>query len=401
MSKSKAYIALPIMNEPGLASVLEDMSKQTYKNIEIFVCVNQPESYSSNPDFLHIYEQNQNDLAFLRKLKHDFPLHIIDKSSQGKAWTAKNHGVGWARKTLMDAIALQAGEKDVIISMDGDTHYPSHYIASIMSVFAENTKVVGLANPYFHPLMEGNEAKAKAINRAVLRYEIYMRIYAIHLAMVGHPYAFTAVGSAMAAPVWAYKKIGGLTPHKSGEDFYFLQKLAKIGKIETYSGAIAYPSPRDSQRVFFGTGPAIIKGMQNDWKSYPIYPLYLFENIAQTYKAFACLYREDNITYPLYDFMQEKFGEDWHRPLRENAKTQAQFEKNCVEKLDALRTLQYLKMSYAQDDVVDSENVKFLLQKLNCNTFSDFDFSTADIESLDRLRCFLVDYEFQNKIIPI
>jgi hypothetical protein len=88
----------------------------------------------------------------------------------------------------------------------------------------ENSKnLLGIAIPYFHPLT-GNNVN----DRLILRYEIYMRHYLNNMLEIGNPYAFTAIGSAMAAKVSAYRKVGGLTPVKSGEDFYFIQKLKKI-----------------------------------------------------------------------------------------------------------------------------------------------------------------------------
>ncbi|MEG2336403.1 MAG: hypothetical protein RSC04_01520 [Bacteroidales bacterium] len=398
MFVSKAYIALPIMNEPDLAMVMADIAKQTYQNMEVFVCVNQAEVPRLQIKKDVSYLQNQKTLLYLQSLDYPFPLHIIDKSSEGKAWTLQNYGVGMARKTLMDAIVSQANFKDVILSMDADTHYPCEYVASVMAVFNAKPKAVGLANPYFHPLVETSQSYASAINKAILRYEIYMRTYAFHLGLTKHPYSFTAIGSAMALPVWAYCKIGGLSPHKSGEDFYLFQKLAKIGPIETFSGTVAYPSPRASQRVCFGTGPAVIKGMQNDWKSYPIYPLSLFQNIEKTYQAFARLYTEDISDYPLYTFLSDKFGLDWYRPLRKNAKTQAQFQKNCVEKLDALRSLQYLKASYTQNDAEDSKNLQNLLNILAYPHCTHFDFTTASVEDLDQIRCFLAGYNWEMRM---
>ncbi len=91
--------------------------------------------------------------------------------------------------------------------------------------------------------------------------------------------SFTAIGSAMALPVKSYRAIGGMTPHKSGEDFYFLQKLRKFGKVLTWNKEKVYPEARYSDRVFFGTGPAMIKGRDGDWSSYPIYPFELFDEI--------------------------------------------------------------------------------------------------------------------------
>jgi hypothetical protein len=49
---------------------------------------------------------------------------------------------------------------------------------------------------------------------------------------------------------------------RAGEDFYFLQSLAKTSGVEQVKGTAVYPSPRRSSRVPFGTGRAM--GMMLD-----------------------------------------------------------------------------------------------------------------------------------------
>ena len=43
----------------------------------------------------------------------------------------------------------------------------------------------------------------------------------------------------------------------AGEDFYFLQQLARTVGIEQLTGTVVHPSPRASQRVPFGTGRSV------------------------------------------------------------------------------------------------------------------------------------------------
>ncbi len=117
----------------------------------------------------------------------------------------------------------------------------------LLNTFKHHPDAVALSVPYYHNLT-GDEEK----DRAILRYEIYMRYYAINLWRIGSPYNFTAVGSAMALPVWAYRAIGGITPHKSGEDFYFIQKLRKYrGNINLERGESLSGSPLFRPGVFW------------------------------------------------------------------------------------------------------------------------------------------------------
>jgi hypothetical protein len=394
-SSRKIYVALPAMNEmENMEAFMKCFWAQDYTNTELFVCVNQPDDWWKIPDKKAICENNLQSLGYLKSLQNN-SIHIIDKCSKGNGWTGKNFGVGQARKVLMDEIAKNATKHDIIVSLDADTHFNPNYFSTIVENFKKHPKAVALSVPYYHPLNEDPEA-----NRQILHYEIYMRYYALNLWRIGSPYSFTAIGSAMALPVWAYKAIGGITPHKSGEDFYFLQKLRKYGIVLSWNKEKVYPAARFSDRVFFGTGPAMIKGNQGDWNSYPIYPFHLFDEIRNFYDFFPVLF-EKEVETPLDEFILEKFGKKniWN-PLRENSKTKEQFVKACHQKFDALRTLQYLKWENSKNPQRDEE---ILLKYLNyfcpneISAFSfdinSFDFEKSSIDELDQIRELLVRIE--------
>jgi hypothetical protein len=175
----------------------------------------------------------------------------------------------------------------------------------------------------------------------------------------------------MAVRVDAYRKIGGIAPKKSGEDFYFLQQLCKIGKVATRNSVVVYPETRLSNRVFFGTGPALIKGVGGDWSSYPIYSPKLWDEIARIYKDFTLYFSPDDI---------QKF--------RTHSKTETQFQKFCHEKFDGLRILQYLKTRHAQNPQPDEVSLKENLEAFGIPITlpSDFSFETAEIMFLDEVR---------------
>ena len=432
------FAALPIMNEPNVENTIQQILTQTQPPKALYVCVNQPETYKTDPEKRHIFEQNQKTIEAIRKsVLHTFPvrhsreggnpiarglwdkpamtttIHIIDKSTTG--WDSKNHGVGWARKTLMDTINEIANPEDIIISLDADTEYPPEYFESVKNIFDKSkakgqgqkvatntanvsqanslspfalhplpTEIVALSNPYYHKLTD-----CETQNRAILRYEIYMRCYLKNLVRIGSPYAFTALGSAMAVRVEAYRKMGGMAPKKSGEDFYFLQQLSKIGTVITENTVTVYPATRLSDRVFFGTGPAMIKGVSGDWSSYPIYPPKLWDEVAKIYQNFE--------TY---------FSPEDYQKLKANSKTEAQLQKFCHEKFDALRILQYLKSKHASnpqpDEVGLMENLevfdsgrRFDFAQRPCEPCPErsrrahgtyFSFETAEIEVLDEIR---------------
>ncbi|MCF8227560.1 MAG: glycosyltransferase, partial [Bacteroidales bacterium] len=318
---------------------------------------------------------------------HAIPLEVLDRSSMGKGWRGKHHGVGWARKIAMDAINKVAEPEDLIVSIDADTFYPPEYLESLRKLFVDKPAKIAVSNPYYHKL-SGDEDQ----DRAMLRYEFYMRNYAINMMLIDSPYCFTALGSAMTIPVWAYRKVGGITPHKSGEDFYFLQKLRKSGELMLYNGVKVYPSGRKSDRVFFGTGPAIIKGLQGEWDSYPIYHHKLFEDVGITYASFERLFTKD-IPTPMTGFLQATFRKNavWD-DLRMNVSSADKFVRACITKVDALRILQYLKMEQSQlkrsDEDCLTENLKYFSKRTGFDIIlpSGISFQKAEIQMLDELR---------------
>jgi hypothetical protein len=350
MDRCRLYIAVPLMDElESLPELLENVSAQDMDDFKVFFCVNQPDAWWEDTEKRGICERNLLSMEYI-ETHADFPFRVIDRCSKGKGWKGKSHGVGWARKVVMDTVSQEAAIDDIIISLDGDTAFSESYFSSVLENFAGHPGAVGLSVPYYHRLT-GRDPE----DRSILRYEIYMRNYAANLWRIGNPYHFTALGSAMALPAGAYMTIGGMSPKKSGEDFYFLQKLVKYGRLLTWNPEKVYPAARFSDRVFFGTGPAMIKGAAGNWSSYPVYHHSLFDEVKQTYDAFDSLYSRD-IPTPMGDYMHNIPGQDniW-QPLRKNARTPEQFRKACTDRIDGLRILQFLKYSQEKAGFMDEE----------------------------------------------
>lgn len=393
MTQPKIYIALPLMNEfENIPKLMQAILVQDYQNFELWVCVNQLESWWGDSEKISICENNKKSLEFLRNFD-EFQVQIIDKSSKRNSWDAKNFGVGWARKTLMDAIVLKASENDIILTLDGDTTFSPSYLSSVLKTIETFPKAVALSVPYYHPL-----SADEGTDRNILRYEIYMRYYSLNLWRINNPYNFTALGSAIALPVWAYRRVRGITPHKSGEDFYFLLKLRKFGEIINWNPERVYPAARYSDRVFFGTGPAMIKGRSGDWSSYPFYDFELFDEVEKSFKSFSGLFYKD-VDFPMKSFLSRQFkDEQWYLKLRKNNPSAERFVKACTDKVDALRILQFLKSSQKGRAGSDTEIlIKFLKafypSESSINNFANFDFDHSPIKDLNLLRDFMLEKE--------
>jgi hypothetical protein len=395
---SMIYVALPVLDElDTIRYFIEDIQSQTFKNYKLFVCINQPDNWWDLPEKVEICKRNQLTIAYLKSIK-DIEIEIIDRSSKDSGWKGKQLGVGWARKILMDRINEVASENDIILSLDADTRFTAIYFESIIRNFQKHEKAMAISVPYYHKLTGNHE-----IDASILRYEIYMRYFAINLWRIGSPFSFTALGSAIAFPLWAYRKIGGISPMKSGEDFYLLQKFCKVGSIINWNSEMVYPEARFSNRVFFGTGPAMIKGNNGDWESYPIYHFTLFDNVMKTYQQLAGLYKSD-VDFPLNKFLADQFKDsNWWLSLRKNFKTEKNFINACYEKVDGLRVLQYLKAFQPEINKSDEQCLHEFLQVFYPEFIPqlcipiDFEFNKLSIHQLNDIRnkLMLIEEEYQ------
>lgn len=393
------FVTIPALNELDyLPRTLQALEKQQTKvSFSVYVCVNQPDSWWEQADKKDICENNRQLLFKLRRRHYAFPLHILDKSSPGKGWDDKNFGVGWARKTLFDHIMGIADPEDILVSMDADTVFGEHYLDSLAQNFTAHPQQQVVSVPYYHPLT-GDEAA----NRAILRYEIYMRNCLLNLFRIDCPYNFTAIGSAIAAKIKALQKINGITPMKSGEDFYLLQKLRKMTPISNWNDEMVHPAARFSDRVFFGTGPAMIKGSQGLWDSYPIYHYSLFNEVKKTYDLIDRLYTED-LSTPFIAFLKEQFKTDnlWE-PLRKNVKDLEHFRHAFHEKADGLRVLQFLKAEQTKLNIRDEQSLQdnwpLLISTASPDFLKkDFSFHTLTTEQLAELREMLFEEEMKKR----
>ncbi len=390
----KVYAIVPIMAESAyLPALLDCLAEQDYPNFEVVFCVNQPDSYWDNPIKQWVGEDNALCINLLNK-KFSFKSTVFDRSSKHLGWDNKNYGVGWARKVPMDYASQQGEPDDLIVSLDADSVYEPGFLGSIVNSFNTHANVSGLSIPYYHKLT-GDEA----IDRNILRYEFYMRNYALNMLRIGNPYAFTAIGSGMACTIKHYKKVNGITPHKSGEDFYFILKLCKSGSLLRTTPCKVYPSARYSDRVFFGTGPALIKGAKGDWNSYPIYPYQLFDQVKESFDSFPELYKSD-VDFPMNDFLARIFKDKlWWIPLRKNSKNEESFVKACRIKVDALRILQFLKTSADVNPTKDENNLKHFISIFYDDfnkqhpLITNLNFQQQSINELNLLRDFLVETE--------
>jgi hypothetical protein len=222
--------------------------------------------------------QNGLDLARLADFAENSTLCLawVDAASTGAEMPNKLAGVGFARKLGMD-LALSrldwAGDP-LLVCLDADTLVEAGYLETVAAHFRLSVRGAAVI-PFRH-----QAGRDSAQQVAIERYELFLRSYVYGLRLAGSPYAFNSVGSAMACRGVAYVRCGGMNCRKAGEDFYFLQKLAKTDGVDRLSGTTVFPEPRVSARVPFGTGRSMTRLLGGDDQAVLFYPVAGFRILA-------------------------------------------------------------------------------------------------------------------------
>jgi len=167
-------------------------------------------------------------------------------------------GAGLPRKLGMEEALLHFnGDKSgIIVSLDADCLVAPNYLTEIYRNFKEY-RLHSATIEFHHPVEQLDVSDPLRI--AATNYEAYLRYYRCALEYCGYPYPYFTIGSAFAVTAETYLKAGGMGKQQSGEDFYFLQKVFPLGRTRFIDTTCVYPAARTSDRVPFGTGPALQK----------------------------------------------------------------------------------------------------------------------------------------------
>jgi hypothetical protein len=170
------------------------------------------------------------------------------------------------------------------------------------------------------------------------------------LELADSPYGYPTIGSTMVCRADAYAVVAGMTRRAAGEDFYFLQKLQKTGGIDVITATTVYPSPRASERVPFGTGAAVARGLREGGGERRVYNPESYRIIGAWLAAVTDCGRDadelleiaESIRAPLRRFLERhRFGEVWPR-LRRNASSPEQLRAQFHRWFDGFRTLRLI-----------------------------------------------------------
>lgn len=199
----------------------------------------------------------------------------VDVAAPGQELPAGD-GVGLARKIGFDlALArLEKTGRPILVGLDADTQVETSYLPALCAHFAGSGAGAAVI-PFGHrPAANAQEAAA------ITRYELFLRHYVLGLRLAGSPYAYHSIGSACACTAAAYLKSGGMNRRQAGEDFYFLQQLAKTSGLAELRGTTVHPSSRRSGRVPFGTGRSMTRQHDEGADAVRFYPVVAFRILA-------------------------------------------------------------------------------------------------------------------------
>ena len=162
-------------------------------------------------------------------------------------------GVGLARKIGTDtALALYANgmlTNPWLFQTDADAQLPLDYFQTFGG---EGVRV-------FAHQHQATNAACNKLTKAAQLYDQHMQHYVAGLQLAGSPYAYPSLGSCLAVHADSYAQVRGYPRRNAGEDFYLLNKLAKVSEVKYLPQIELLLDARLSPRVPFGTGPALTK----------------------------------------------------------------------------------------------------------------------------------------------
>ena len=380
----KIIVVIPSYNEKNIQPTIDSLflKQDDFSfNAEVIVLINNSES-----EIEEIKEQNLLTLKTLQNLSETYSnsnMHLIPVLIGDL--DAKHAGVGWARKLGMD-IATQRFRtinfNGIIVGLDADTVVESNYLNSIYSFFSNNN--FNAASIYFEHPVTGDSFSDVHLEQ-IKYYELHLRYYKNSLKYSNLPYSFHTIGSAFALTASAYARQGGMNRRKAGEDFYFINKLIKGEIFGEINDTKVMPSPRVSNRVPFGTGRAILEGLNTKKDLSLTYDFQSFEVIHSWINRIETKdFKYGNFPEILKAYMGEEIWIKHHTMMLNNTNSHKSYLKLFYNIFDAfwmLKFIHFLRDNYYPNTRL-LDNTNALLIKMNYPIISSI---TSQLEFLRKL----------------
>lgn len=367
----------------------------------IIVVINNSEDAPSD-----IAENNKKTFELLSNYNGKLNINFVDAFSKQRSLPQKLAGVGFARKIGLD-LALtkfdyESHNKKILIWLDADSEVESNYLEVITERFNKENLSSAVIE-YEHKIID-NQPEAKAI----ICYETFLRYFRLALIYAKFHFDYHAIGSTIVCDVESYTKASGMNSKQAGEDFYFLEKLAKQNKVTTITETLVYPSPRKSWRVPFGTGQRITRYLQQDEDEYFVYNPKSFELLKEwleffysdfTIETSSILKQAKEISIHLHSFLiAQGFEKSWNKILR-NSDSSKEIRKQKIFWFDAFRTLKLIH--YLRDNIFPNINtydaLKILLKNFQMPNDYDFEKAKTDYQTQKQILISLRNF-FRNKL---
>ena len=345
-SSYKYFIIIPAYSEyEYIFKTLESINNQNIlllKELLVIVVIN-----NSKLDKKNIFVNNNNSYNKLINIKYNFEFIAIDCFSSKHALSSKVSGVGIARKIGMDYCIKYSLQDSLFCSLDADTIINQNYLDIIKTEFIKTQFSAAVVN-FSHQLTNNTN-----INHIIIEYENILKNIAYEINNTGSPYGYVSMGSTILCTCEAYIAIGGIQPKKATEDFYFLQQLTKYNSMYQIKDILVYPSSRQEQRVYLGTGYRIKNfSKHNKFKDISFSPegfqsLNLIYNIIDKnwnidYLKICKIFKTSD--HKVYQYMQQNHFVSIFNKIQNNTKNKSQFITQFHNWFDSLKIYKFLKM---------------------------------------------------------
>jgi hypothetical protein len=250
-------LVIPVYREP--ADTLQrfcEFAEQQSATLLILV-VNRPDTDTDTswaaPYFEHPGPepwQSAKGQLRLQALTNNSGLLLVDRCHKGPP-IPRTEGVGLARKIGCDLLCKLIHDGRVkspwLCNSDADALLPDNYFQAL-----QGQSAAAVLYPYRHI---GNNCQQTLFSTRL--YEFSLHYYVEGLRWAGSPYAYHSLGSIIAIDYHHYAQVRGFPKRAGAEDFYLLNKLLKTGDIVSLKQPVISLLARQSERVPFGTGPAV------------------------------------------------------------------------------------------------------------------------------------------------
>ncbi len=321
---------------------LEAVWRNIAANILVVVVANSPSPNDPDTDIMvHSLCQNRQCVAVNQdtQLATGRGPDLLIVSRYRSNPIPKKSGVGLARKIGCD-IALRlilhgSVRSEWIHNTDADVELPADYFDQVLP-----DNVAAVLFPFQH-------TAEPDLGLATQLYETTLLYYPAGLRWAGSRFGYPTVGSTIAARGQHYATVRGFPKRPTGEDFYLLSKLRKIGDIQCLKGPMITISGRRSDRVPVGTGRAIsaIADLQDPGTEYQFDHPDCFIELKRCLDSFADIAsaKKQQTNHDQIDVCLEQLG-FWQHANRVSAKTPPGRQRlaHLHDWFDGLKTRQFI-----------------------------------------------------------